>query len=198
MPRALSTSRKLTPPARTAMRTWPARSSPAASRACSTVRPSRVPSSPGMSRHGPSGGLSSSVPLTVARRGILAVPPCRSSAGSPLSRAAGSAAMESAEVSRSTRTKCPGFSDCADRTRPCTAAAAGSRTSSPTASRVRNTSRDAPNAGFSSHSCTSASARAVSAWAAATVSGVPALTWKTVAGMRAPLSAAAAREARSA
>ncbi|RGC65733.1 hypothetical protein C5N14_27190 [Micromonospora sp. MW-13] len=150
IPNAINTSRKFTPAARMAMRTWPA--SRGAGAAGARPIPSRVPGAVAARCHSPSGGVRSSpaeAPVRV-RRGERISPP-RTATCPPVvdgsSAAPASRSHSSGERSRSTsaRTIRSGCSDCAERSRPHTAAPTGSRSSSAgravTAPRVTTTSR---------------------------------------------------------
>jgi hypothetical protein len=108
------------------------------------------------------------------------------------------------EPAQSTSWNRPGCSDCADRTRPHTAAPGRSRTSSPalaaTAPPVTRTRRLSANRSSASHSCSSARTRRTSSWTAdadadASPGGAHRVT--TSAGAGRPPSTAARSAARS-
>ena len=155
MPSARTTSRKFSPAARTAMRTWPSPRGARDSVASTRARFSRVPLAV-TSRRVPGRGGGSGV-STRASLGTRISPSRRASCGSPVASADGSARQEESRPSTSRRTNRSGFSVCAERTSPQSGAAArpaGSVTSSsgPAAPWVTTTSRDAANASSASHS----------------------------------------------
>ncbi len=169
IPSAISTSRKFTPVARTAMRTWPAAGSAAVAGTGAT--PSSVPGATGARCHNPSGRRSSSS-VARANRGTRTAPPRSATCppvdvGSATTPASSAHASTSGSRSRSASTIRPGCSDCAERSRPHAAAPATSviRSSSraATAPRVSTTSRESASASAASHSCTVASVAVVTA-----------------------------------
>ncbi len=151
MPSPTRTSRKFRPAARTAIRTCPGSSGARACGAGNDARFSRVPTAETSIRHVDSPASERSAPLlaSVANCGTYAVPARTATCGSPASITAGTTAVDASPPSRSSSTNRPGFSDCAVRTRPQTAAPARSRTSScvPTATApvVTNTNRVSAN-----------------------------------------------------
>ncbi|PSK61564.1 hypothetical protein B0E53_06536 [Micromonospora sp. MH33] len=168
MPSAMSTSRKFTPVARTATRTWPEASSVAG--AGTSATPSSVPGATGARCQRPAaGGVSSSSGRRV-NRGTRTPSPRRASCppvgvGSAATPDSTASTSPSGARSRSASTTRPGCSDCADRSRPHTAAPARSSTRSPsraaTAPRLTTTSRESPRTSAASHACTTASTSAV-------------------------------------
>ncbi len=112
-----------------------------------------------------------------ARRGTSTAPPRTANCSSPEASSAGSARTEAGSRSRSIRTNRPGFSDCAERTRPQMAACAGStslsrssssRSFATTALAVRTASRASERRSSASHCRSSSSALCTVSWACAT------------------------------
>ncbi len=176
MPRALRTSRKLTPAASTATRICPGASGSSASGCGASTRPSRLPLAPASSRHGSPAGGTRPRPATVrANRPTRSAPSRTTNCSSPVASSPGrpgsTPTTPSSSPSTSRSAKRPGFSDCAERTKPHTAAAARSSTDSPEpaaiALRVTKTRREVSNRSSASHSWTSPSTRPVSSCTAA-------------------------------
>ncbi len=141
----------------------------------------------------PSGSHSCPAPEVCAGTSLAALSssPRTTTCGSsiPRIRASGSAASPSSN--RSTSWKAPGFSVCADRTRPQAAAAA---TSCPVvAPLVTNTSRDPANASSANQSWTRANVHAVRLCAEVTTSPVPVTGTRTAEGTGSPPSASEGR-----
>ncbi|ODA69103.1 hypothetical protein APS67_006747 [Streptomyces sp. AVP053U2] len=170
MPSALSTSRKFSPAARTARRTCRPSGACSASGEGARVRASRLPLVVLSSRQGPWAGGSSPAPVTALSRRPTRTSPSRTTNwASPPARSSGSSGgtvSTRVSASRSTRAKRVGFSECAARSSPHTAAAARSSTRSPRperiAPRVTNTSRAVSKRSCRSHSWTRARACATS------------------------------------
>src|SRR6188474_2231508 len=172
MPKAISTSRKLSPAACIAMRTSCGPSGLAAAGLGTSSSPSILPFVLMSRRHGPAGGARDSVRSSAARarRGAKTLPSRRAICGSSArARAAGRASAEASLASLSIRHKRPGCSDWAERTRPQAAARAGSGSSSPvaaTAPRVRIARRASCSSSQASQACRRSSTAAL-AWRAA-------------------------------
>src|ERR1700730_10476717 len=142
IPNATNTSRKFTPTAATATRTWPAASS---TRGLGpTTKSSSVPPPPVANRQPAAGSPNAESDGIGASRAAYATPARITNCGSPQPITA----LASSDPSESTNTTRSGCSAWADRTNPHTAAPAKSVTSSPataTAPRVSTTSTPRPS-----------------------------------------------------
>ncbi|RPK41093.1 hypothetical protein EES37_20505 [Streptomyces sp. ADI91-18] len=124
----------------------------------------------------PPAAHSGSEPATDARasRGTSSTPPRTATSDSPEAKADESACSTSPSASTSTRTIRPGFSDCAERTRPhteaCTRSAGPSPGATVTAPRVRNARRASAKRSSDSHRWSSVSTRPASACTASATS----------------------------
>ncbi|GAA5708209.1 hypothetical protein Save01_09093 [Streptomyces avermitilis] len=168
MPSATTTSRKFSPTAWTAIRTWPGPSGSRTSGQGTSATFSIVPRPVLSSRHGvgPGGGSSAGCAWARASRGAVTVPPRIASRGSAHPSAAANTSRDSAVPSRSTSANRSGCSDTAEVTRPQLAAFPRSVTSSSspaaTAPEDTNTSRAEPNRSSASQARTRSSV----SWAA--------------------------------
>ncbi len=174
MPSAFSTSRKLRPAARMVTRTWPGASGSRTSGQGVRTRLSKVPLPVVSSRQAsaPGGGVRAVEVAARASRAARTAPSRRaswvSSVAAAVASAAGSAAAEAGVRSRSTRRNRSGFSDCAERTRPHSAARSRSGASSPgrvaSAPYVATTSREPSYRESASQRCTRSKTRWTVVW----------------------------------
>ena len=138
---------------------------------------------------------------TLSSLGTMSSPARTAICGSPDSSAAPRALPDASASSMSISAKRSGFSDCAERTRPHSAALARSDTSSPgavaIARRVRKTSRDEPNRSSASQSWTSDRARRVASRTDAAQPGAGGHETSTMGGAELPESAAPPSAPRS-